>query len=381
MIPERALLGRNPGNVTINAGGNVYGCYVVMDGTGTINAQNIGALSSPGTIFDNVALSLANGSWNLNAQDNIYLQEVRNPNGVFNNIRSGSGNVTPGDHLFDYSSQASVSLTAGNGVYITGNELPRPDDPVPMLLPPIVIINAGHGGVVLQTPTATDGIQNNDIALSYYNVTLFPSANQNLQITTTDGGGFNSGNADGSPTTLLMSDSGQKQGFISNAGTQPFSETDHASGTPAEMNSTDPVLLNISGSIENLNLQVSKFAQINVGSDTVGFTFWGENLQATGPASKTSITVGGQIFDAGSFNFVTLDTAFPTLPAADFQPVSALPPGISLGSWYLPLGVAIDTSKLPTGSLIGVSPDAVGCGYQQRSHVYRHQSHRRKPGL
>ncbi len=64
--------------------------------------------------------------------------------------------------------------------------------------------------------------------------------------------------------------------------------------------------------------------------------------------------MGGQIFDAGSFNFVTLDTAFPSLPAADFQPAGALPSGISLGSWYLPLGVAIDTSKLPAGSLIGV---------------------------
>ena len=71
-----------PGNVTINAGGNVYGCYVVMDGTGTINAPKYRHGLLP-AIFDNVALSLAKGSWNLNAQDNIYLQEVRNPNGVF----------------------------------------------------------------------------------------------------------------------------------------------------------------------------------------------------------------------------------------------------------------------------------------------------------
>ena len=359
--PGTGAFGPQPGDVAINAGGSVYGNYVVMSGTGTIHAgQNIGAMPSPeNPVFDNVALSLAKGSWNLYAQNNIYLQEVRNPNGVFDNKRFISGKVTGGNHLFDYDPQASVSLTAGNGVYITGNELPRPNDPVPMLLPPIVNINAGHGGVVLQTPTATDGVQNNNVTLSDYDITLFPSffpaAYQNLQITTTDGGGLNSDNANGSPTALLMSDSGQTHWFNASSGAQPFSETDHASGQPAEMNSLDPVLLGISGSIENLTLQVSKFAQVDVGGDMVGSTLFGENLQTSGKASVTAITVGGQIFDAGSFNSVTLAEAFPSLPAADFQPLGALPPGVPFGSWYLPLAAAIDPGKLPAGSLIGVS--------------------------
>jgi filamentous hemagglutinin family protein len=346
-----------PGNVTINAGGSVYGCYVVMNGTGTIHAgQNIGAIpSSLNPIFDNAALSLAKGSWNLQAQNDIYLQEVRNPNGVFDNKRFISGKVTGGNHLFDYDAQASVSLTAGNGVYITGNELPRPNDPVALLLPPIVIINAGHGGVVLQTPTATDGNPNDVVTLLVSDITLFPSAAQNLQIATTDGGGFNSGNANGSPTALLMSDSGQMHWFNASSGPQPFSETDHAANQLAEKNSSDPVLLNLSGSMENVTLQVSKFARINIDGDMVDCTFFGENLQASGVASKTSISVGGQIFDAGSFNSVTLADVFPSLPAMDFQPLGALPSGIALGSWYLPMAAAIDPGKLPAGSLIGVS--------------------------
>ncbi|HTQ52353.1 MAG TPA: filamentous hemagglutinin N-terminal domain-containing protein [Candidatus Acidoferrales bacterium] len=351
--PGTGAFGSKLGNVTINAGGNVYGNYVVMNGAGIINAgQNIGEIpSSQNPIFDNVALSLAKGSWNLNAQNNIYLQEVRNPNGVFDNKRFISGKVTGGNHLFDYDPQASVSLTAGNGVYITGNELPRPNDPVPMLLPPIVIINAGAGGVALQTPTATDGNPNDMITLSDYDITLFPSAYQNLEIATTDGGGFGSANANGSPATLLMSDSGQNHWFNSSTGTQPFSETDHAS-TPAELNNLDPVVLNISGGLQNLILQVSKFASITVGGDMEGFTFFGENLQ---PNQATSINVGGEIFNAGSFNSVGLHAAFPSLSAADFQPLGALPPGISLGSWYLPLAAAIDLSRLPNQSLIGVS--------------------------
>lgn len=346
--PGTGAFGPKAGNVTINAGGSVYGCYVVMNGTGTINAgQNIGTEptpSNPNAVNQDVALSLAKGSWNLDAQGNIFLQEVRNPNGVFDNKTTITGKATAGNHLFDYSPNASVSLTAGNGVHLTGYNLPRPNGAVPMLLPPTVIINAGSDGVTLQTPTATDGIQNNDITLSDYDITLFPSAYGNLQITTTDGGGLSSENGNGSPTTLLMSDSGQTRWFVSNSGTQPFSETDHAT-VPAELNNPDPAVLDISGSMENIILQVSKFAQITIGVDMIGCTFFGENLQAN---QATSITVGGQIYNAGSFNFVTLDSAFPSLPVAD------LPPG-TLNNWYSILQLAADPTRLPTQSLLGVS--------------------------
>ena len=75
--PGTGAFGPEAGNVTINAGGSVYGCYVVMNGTGTINAgQNIGmgpSPSNPNAINQNVALSLAKGSWNLDAQGNIFL--------------------------------------------------------------------------------------------------------------------------------------------------------------------------------------------------------------------------------------------------------------------------------------------------------------------
>ena len=71
--------GSQPGNVTITAGGNVYGHYVLANGVGTITAGNtVGATSGN----DSFALSLINGTWSVNAPNgNIYLQEVRNPNG------------------------------------------------------------------------------------------------------------------------------------------------------------------------------------------------------------------------------------------------------------------------------------------------------------
>jgi hypothetical protein len=100
--------GSQPGNVAITAGGNVSGHYVVVNGTGVINAGQ-----DAGNTSQNVALSLVKGSWSLNAPNgNIYLQEVRNPNGVFNT----TGTITTSKHLFNYDPLAAVNLTAGDGV-------------------------------------------------------------------------------------------------------------------------------------------------------------------------------------------------------------------------------------------------------------------------
>lgn len=343
--PGTGCFGAAPGNVTINAGGNVYGCFVVMDGQGTINAQNIG------TSADNVALSLATGGWDLTAQNSIYLQEVRNPNGLFNNTTASQLNTAPSaaNHLFTYSPQAYVTLTAGNAVDITGFDLSRPDGAIPLLLPPIVNITAGPGGVVLNTPTATDGVSENDVTLSDYDITLFPSSYQSLDITTTGGGWLSSGNVNGTDATLLMSDSGYTQWSETASGFTPFGEDDHAS-VPPDLNNDNPVTINLNGSqlvngvpvaagMENLVFQSDQAAQINVAGDMLGCSFYGENLH---PDDVTSITVGGQIYNAGSFTSIILAQGLPTLPAADTPLASELPQGASLSSWYLALSLALN---------------------------------------
>ncbi|HKW31248.1 MAG TPA: hypothetical protein VJT54_18130, partial [Verrucomicrobiae bacterium] len=344
-----------PGNVTITAGGSVYGHFVEADGTGTISAgQNIG------TALQNVALSLVNGGWNLNAPNgDIYLQEVRNPNGVFDNQTVSVNRKSvpgPGSHLFDYNPRAWVDLTAGNAVYLTGYDMPRPNDPVPLLLPPTLIINAGPGGLVLDTPSAIDA-QGNSVTLSSdYGIVLFPSPYQDLQITTTGGGWLSSGNPGGIDTTLLLSDSGLTQWYNTiSGGVLPFGPSDHAS-VPALLNNDEPVMINLTGSqmvngipvlagMENMILQTDKATQINIAGDMIGCSFYGENLQASGPASVTSITVGGQIYNAGSFTSVTLDQGFPTLPSVDTPLANGLPPGTSLSSWYLALALAVDPNN------------------------------------
>src|SRR5262249_30964965 len=140
----------------------VFGHYVLANGVGSISSG-----LNCGNGDQNVALSLIKGSWKVEAPNgDIFLQEVRNPNGIFN-TRAGSG-----FHLFDYDPHASVSLNAGGAVYLTGLGLPRIGDPQPAIIyPPSVEISAGSGGIILQD-----------------SISLFPSSSPNLVLTTTDGG-------------------------------------------------------------------------------------------------------------------------------------------------------------------------------------------------
>ncbi len=316
--------GPEPGNVTITAGNNVYGHYVLANGVGTITAGNTVGDSQGEYYF---ALSLIAGSWNVNAPNgNIYLEEVRNPNGVFNTT-GNDGSVAA--HLFDYAPDASVNLDAGIGVYLSVVELgnlPRPQlsgqpvDEVPVIYPPILNITAGSGGVTLQG-----------------NVTLFPSADQNLTITTTAGGSLV---ATGSGATeLLMSDSSQTQwssGTTTSSGTDGiFSDTDHGTGAPAQAGNPDPVVLNISGNMENLTLITTKETQITVGGDMTGCGFSGQNLHA---GDVTSITVGGQIYNQSPYSFA-YGINIPSIPTSD------LLPGMG-SSWDDIFTLALDSSKL-----------------------------------
>jgi filamentous hemagglutinin family protein len=292
--------GPEAGNLTITAGGSVYGHYVVANGAGLITAgQNAGSDAN------NIALSLVAGNWTVDAPNgNIYLQEVRNPNGTFNDAPGSRRSPNLGAFLFDYAVDASVDLNAGLGVYLTDEGVPRLDTAdVPVLYPPTLDISAGSGGVTLEG-----------------NVTLFPSADQNLNITTTDGGSLVAlPNLGSSPFELLMSDSASTswQNALS------FLDTDNSTGTPEELNNPNPVVINVAGNMENLDLITSKATQINVGGDMINCGFSGQNLHAS---DVTSITVGGQIFNQSAYVFVTLPQGIPNLPAAD------LPPGYA-SSW------------------------------------------------
>ncbi len=307
--PGTGAFGPEAGNVTINAGGNVYGHFVLASGVGTITAgadvgQNPNSPTSPGSAF---ALSLIDGTWNVNAPNgSIYLQEVRNPNGVFNDL--GNQN-SKNYHLFNYGANATVNLNAGIGVELTGLNLPRPIDTtgnlsseIPALYAPILNITAGSGGVLLDA-----------------NVTLLPSSDQNLSITTTDGGSLAANTGGNFIPELLMSDSGNTR-FTS---TFDFSDEDHGSLADEPVASdSDPVDINISANMEDIELVTTKQTQITVGENMIGCGFSGQNLN---PNDVTSITVAGQIFNQSPYSF-QYGVTIPNTPAGD------LPSGVAQ-SW------------------------------------------------
>ena len=307
--------GPEAGNVTITAGSSVYGHYVVANGAGSITAgQDVGAAT--GNPF---ALSLIAGSWTVNAPNgDIYLQEVRNPNGDFNDVVGKKNAPNLGQFLFDYSADGAVDLNAA-GVYLTDDGVPRlaGNYNVPVLYPPILDINAGAGGVTLGG-----------------NVTLFPSPDQNLNLTTTDGGNLSALPSLSGTYELLMSDSSSKQWLGASSGS--FSDSDNSTGTPEELNNPNPVVINVAGNMENLNLITSEATHLTVGGDMINCGFSGQNLHAS---DVTYLKVGGQIFNQGAYAFVAVGQGIPDLPTAD------LPPGYG-NSWQNIFTLALNPSLI-----------------------------------
>lgn len=318
--PGTGAFGTAPGNVTITAGDNVYGHYVLANGVGTITAENGNVGTDGSDNADPFALSLISGSWNVNAPNgNIYLTEVRNPNADYNNVAPGLGQpaATSGKNLFTYGANDAVDLTAGAGVYLTDSLLPRlssPNDPVPVIYPSILDITAGAGGVTL------DG-----------NITLFPSVDQNLEIITTDGGSLMSGAPAGVTPELLMSDSSLTRWV----NTASFLDADNGTILPIEY---QPVIINISGDLggpkltsTGINIITTKATDITVGGDLINSGFSGQNLSVN---DVTSINVSGQIFNSSTYSFVD-DITIPEVPADN------LPPNLG-ESWLDIFALAVD---------------------------------------
>ncbi|MGA2499604.1 MAG: filamentous hemagglutinin N-terminal domain-containing protein [Tepidisphaeraceae bacterium] len=299
--------GSQPGNVTLIAGNQILGNYTLANGVGTVLAgvqvqngqppQSLDPGASVGSSTRPVSFSLINGSWNVWAANDIYIAEVRNPDGTFNNnaqtVPAGefSGNVnnstvpvrTP--FLFDYAPNAAANLWAGNGITLTGANLPRVlgyNQDMPPIYPPILTLTAGAGGITINNP-----------------VVLYPSSQGALQITTTAGGDLAGAYLQGTLTGITMSDSGLP-GFAT------FSQG-HAT-TPLHVNDPNGVVVDISGDIDSFGLTVPTFAEITVAGSTYNFGFQGQNLSHS---QTTSITVAGDITYRGDLTSVPLATPLP----------------------------------------------------------------------
>jgi len=279
--PGSGAFGAAPGNVTLIAGGNVTGHYVVADGVGSISANNAGTTAA------NLSLSLVKGAWDVNAANDIVLQEVRNPNGVFNFNTGGS---TPLTYLFDYDLSASVTLDAGDNVTITGSadaKLPRNNNTEGLIFPPTLTIDAGAGGITLDT-----------------DVTLFPSPLGTLDIETTGGGGI-----EGNQHTIDLSDSSRTQ----YGGTGSFIYSDLDENVFLHLNDPTPTVINVSGPIDDFYVDSPKPLEMHADGNIVNSS---ANILNLRPSDISSISAGGEIMDQVNFVAVKLQAgAKPNLSA------------------------------------------------------------------
>jgi filamentous hemagglutinin family protein len=279
--------GPQHGNVNIDAGRNVFGHFVLANGLGTITAGGDIGVPLLAAQSQGFALSLIKGNWNVLAPyGNIYVQDIRNPNGIFNDRNvPGYG----GYHYFDYDPAASIFLQAADSVEITGAGAPHtmpsaPGTPIPLLFPPTLTVVAGGGGFALDS-----------------SVILFPSPSQNLSIFTQNHGDF-IGRPDFTGVTpfLEMSDSAAHQW----TGEGSFNLSEHAT-TPPELNNLFPVVITVSGNIQTVDLYTTKATEITVGGNVINSGFVGENLLGN---DVTSINVVGQIYNSPAYAFVFLES-------------------------------------------------------------------------
>jgi filamentous hemagglutinin family protein len=342
--------GSQPGNVTVIAGNQIFGNYLVRNGTGMLEAgvtiqhgqvtQVLNPAADIGSPTDPVSLSLVSGDWDAWAAQDLYIAEVRNPNGTFNPNKVRIGTLTPSaDYpgniaasgkvthaplsqafLFDYAPNSGASFWAGNSITLGAASLPRVSSAYGTLnfntsmtpiYPPELTLEAGAGGINVIDQA----------------ITLFPSSQGLLYVTTFNGGGLN-GQFFPSPgsgfTGIFMSDSGLADWntFASGYATTPlhllnpnFSPYDNL------------VQLNIAGQINTFELTASTAATITAQS-TYNFAFTGQNLS---PLATTSISISGSIFYQGNLTTEPLSDPLPAtlfnlsdIPTTDQLPVASL---------------------------------------------------------
>ena len=282
-LPTTGAFGAEAANVNITAAGRVFGNYLLRNGVGTIQAgTDFGSFSAP------VSLSLINGGWNVTAANDVFVNEVRNPNGIFNSVKVApvfNGAVIPADrrvgHYFDYAPDAFANFHGGNSVQLLGSNLPRPAGDVSIIYAPRLSIEAGAGGVVLGK-----------------DLLLFPSSQGALSIGTTGGGSLHS--LPGTFSQLIMSDSGDADNATFSGG--------HAS-TPLHKDDPGLVRLDISGDIRDVVLKSPMRTAIDVGGSVYNLTLELQNLATT---DKSWLHIGGDLLFRGNITIEPVSTALAT---------------------------------------------------------------------
>ena len=288
--PGSGAFGSAPGNVTLisTGGGDVSGHFVLANGTGMISANTAGNTGG-------LALSLVNGGWTVNAANSINLQEVRNPNGMCNN--AGTPTANPFEHQFDYNSLSYVVLDAGQVTITGGGPRVAGASQEGLIFPPSLTVEAGAGGITLKQ-----------------NVSLYPSPVGQLVMTTTGGGNLNGKISTQTQShNIVISDSSNDHWV----GSQSFANNAPNPDELLHLDDPNPVLINISGSVSDLNLYSPKAVQMFVAGNIIDSSVSTLNLH---PTDTTIISAGGEILDHSDYVIVKL-------PAGEKPDIHCFGPG------------------------------------------------------
>jgi filamentous hemagglutinin family protein len=276
------------GNLTIVAGGDIYGRFLVTDGFGELRSMgNFGSSTS------HPVIEMFKSSVNVTAQGDVDVGAIFNPT---------VARVVGADQVFywdlEYTHQTSVSLTSASGsVSFYGDDVYYPTV-------------SGSIGLGLLPPTVTIYAAQDINVLS--NMTLAPYAYGELKLAA---GGSISGPSSSSngtnSTSISMPDesdalTGQPYNEIygpqsSQPGLQIMVTDDDPAGI-LHAKDTSPVIISAGGDISNLSFYLSKAALIAAGGDINNIYYVGYNDTST---SVTKIKAGGDIVFESSPDYNT----------------------------------------------------------------------------
>ena len=292
----------NTGNLVVAAGGNLLGRFRVMDGTATLlSGGNFGDLNDPQVI------ELAKGQVSVAAMGSVYLGTVLNPDNSRNNLfkgnKDGKWNLSYGyaSAAVAGSADSSVALSAvtGNLRYLgisSFDGYPSEDSGKiafsirQTILPASVSLNAA-GDIDLM----------NDLYLA-------PSPTGNLEL-------YAGGSIDGTNSTryfskIYMYDQSPASfyGYKGSTLTPDYNGDAILEKTLVHAGDANPVQIAAGKNIENLQLFLTKEAEISAGQDIKQIVYVGENLNAT---DVTTISAGRDI------DYIYNSTSAPSLPVLD----------------------------------------------------------------
>ncbi len=262
------------GNLTIVAGGDLKGRFRVMDGTASLtSAGNFGASNNK------QVLEIADSQLTLSAQGDVHVGAFVNPDnsrdGIFFGSNQGTWNLTYGNDT-----SVSIASLAGDVTLYGENTFANYNSTTfaarQRILPAtFALVASGYVRLL------------NDFCQA-------PAPKGNLRLVA--GGSIDGGSTSGAivkDAKIFMTDRDPLSFYGYLTGTPPDLTTDDVSAKVlVHMGDANPIEISAVGDIRNLQLYLTKKAEITAGGDILGMVYSGQNIDA---ADVSSIRAGRNI--------------------------------------------------------------------------------------